>query len=82
MSQDSIYTGILFPRETLNRLDKHKGYYSRNKFLLKIAEEYLAKLENVNENGVRGREYQSRPTTTNSSTLDQPATIAGGPASG
>ena len=45
MGQDSVYTGILFPRETLKKLDKHRGYYSRNRYMLKIVEEFLAKQE-------------------------------------
>ena len=42
---EKVHTGILFPRETLNKLDKHRGYYSRNRYLLKIVDEFLAKQE-------------------------------------
>jgi metal-responsive CopG/Arc/MetJ family transcriptional regulator len=33
--------GVGFPMETVRLLDERKGYYSRNKFILKIVEEYL-----------------------------------------
>jgi hypothetical protein len=40
------HVGIYFPRDTLKRVDKLRGkYYTRNKFLQKIVEEYLAKGE-------------------------------------
>lgn len=50
MMQDSVYSGIRFPKETLKKLDRHKGYYSRNRFLLKITEEYLTELEKTHSN--------------------------------
>jgi hypothetical protein len=34
--------GLIFPRATLERVDKRKGrYMSRNKYILKIVEEHL-----------------------------------------
>jgi len=42
---ESVNLGIRFPTATLNKLDKYKGYYSRNRYLLKIVDEYLASQE-------------------------------------
>jgi hypothetical protein len=42
---EPVGLGIRFPRATLDKLDKYKGYHSRNSFLLKIVDEYLNKLE-------------------------------------
>jgi hypothetical protein len=41
----SVNVGIRIPQETLNKLDKYKGYYSRNRFLCKILDEHVAQLE-------------------------------------
>jgi metal-responsive CopG/Arc/MetJ family transcriptional regulator len=42
---ESVNLGVRFPRETLNKLDQYKGYHSRNRFLVKIVDEYLASQE-------------------------------------
>lgn len=42
---ESVNLGIRFPRATLNKLEKYKGYHSRNRYLLKIVDEYLASQE-------------------------------------
>jgi hypothetical protein len=43
-----IATAIRFPKTTIERLDKVKGYYSRNKLLLKITDDYLNAVESQN----------------------------------
>ena len=40
-----VNLGLLFPKETVRKLDQSKGYYSRNKYVLKIVEEYLNETE-------------------------------------
>ena len=41
-----VHVGVVFPKETVKKIDERKGrYYSRTKYLLKIVEEHL------NENG-------------------------------
>ena len=41
---------LWFPKETIDRIDKHKGsYYSRNKYVLKVIEEHLKKVNNEQE---------------------------------
>lgn len=42
MYVEAVNIGVRFPKETLNKLDKYKGYHSRNRFLVKIVDEYLA----------------------------------------
>ena len=44
-------SGIVFPKETIRKLDERKGYYSRNRYMLKIIEEYLNRedKENIEE---------------------------------
>jgi hypothetical protein len=44
-----VNLGVRFPRETLDKLDKYKGYHSRNKYLLKIVDEHISRLERVEE---------------------------------
>jgi hypothetical protein len=45
MSVKTVNTGIRVPRETIERMDRHKGYFSRNLFLRVILEEYMDILE-------------------------------------
>jgi metal-responsive CopG/Arc/MetJ family transcriptional regulator len=48
--QQLVHTGIVFPSEIIKKLDERKGrYISRNKYMLKIIEEYL------NENEIKGK---------------------------
>jgi hypothetical protein len=42
---EKVHTGIVFPRETLKKLDKYRGYYSRNRYMLKIVDDFLARQE-------------------------------------
>ena len=67
--QNLVHLGLLFPKETVNKIDERKGqYYSRNKYLLKIVEEHLNENENKSEDqkGVRGS------TATNPATPSTP----------
>ena len=41
----SVNFGVRFPQETVNKLNQYKGYHSRNRFLMKIVDEYLASQE-------------------------------------
>jgi hypothetical protein len=45
MSLKTVNTGIRMPPETIERMDRHKGYFSRNLFLRVIVEEYMDILE-------------------------------------
>ena len=37
-----VHVGIYFPKDTIKRVDERRGrYYSRNKYFLKVIEEYL-----------------------------------------
>jgi hypothetical protein len=38
--------GVQFPTEFVKKLDAYKGYYSRNKFILKLLEEHWSEIEN------------------------------------
>ena len=49
MYAEAVTLGVRIPKETLNKLDKLKGYHSRNRFLVKIVEEYLAVQESNNK---------------------------------
>jgi metal-responsive CopG/Arc/MetJ family transcriptional regulator len=46
MSEQLVRTGIAFPSGTLKKIDEQRGrYYSRNRYMLKIIEEYLSETE-------------------------------------
>jgi hypothetical protein len=45
-NKDTIVTGVRFPKTTIEGIDRVRGYYSRNKLLRKLAEEYIAAQEN------------------------------------
>jgi len=58
-----VHLGIVFPKETIKRLDERKGkYYSRNKYLLKIVEEYLNENERAESkiNSLQGAEVSTQ----------------------
>jgi hypothetical protein len=68
--QDLLHSGITFPRQTLKKLDQLRGpYLSRNKFMLKIIEEYLKEQEEQKGKGVEGshatklESHQPTPTS-------------------
>ena len=49
-STNKMHMALWFPKETIDRIDKHKGsYYSRNKYVLKVIEEHLKKVNNEQE---------------------------------
>jgi hypothetical protein len=50
----SVNLGVRFPSATLNKLDKYKGYHSRNMYLCKIVDEHIARLERAKETATTG----------------------------
>jgi hypothetical protein len=73
--QQLVHTGIVFPSETLKKLDERKGrYISRNKYLLMLVEEHLG-LDST-------KNLQSSRLETPASSAEKPTTptITGTPA--
>jgi len=50
----SVNLGVRFPSATLNKLDKYKAYHSRNRYLCKIVDEHIARLERAKETATTG----------------------------
>ena len=42
---NTVCMGIRFPKETIDKIDELKGYHSRNRYILKMVEEYLTAQE-------------------------------------
>jgi hypothetical protein len=64
--------GIVFPKETVKKIDERKGrYYSRNKYLLKIVEEHLNDNELKNVQGSRLETPTSQAQGTTTTILDK-----------
>lgn len=53
---ESVNLGVRFPKETLKKIDRHKGYHSRNRYLCKIVDEYIDRLEKTT--GINNGEHQ------------------------
>jgi metal-responsive CopG/Arc/MetJ family transcriptional regulator len=49
-----VHVGLYLPKTLVTRLDEAKGYYTRNKFVQKITEEYFAgqEMEVLLEEGI------------------------------
>jgi hypothetical protein len=71
----TVNVGIRIPQETLNKLDKFKGYHSRNRFLVKLVHEGLTSLEEQEQKGVRTP--PRAPTTKTSTNFVNPPTSIG-----
>jgi hypothetical protein len=53
---ETVAVGVRFPKATLKKIDESKGCYNRNRYLLNIVDEYLAKFENDGMLGERRKE--------------------------
>jgi hypothetical protein len=73
----TVNVGIRIQQETLDKLEKFKGYHSRNKFLVKLVDEGLACLEEEQEQ--KGVRILPKAPTTNVSTnaMGRPTGIGG-----
>jgi hypothetical protein len=63
-TQEIARFSVLFPKGTLEKLEKHKGrYISRNKYILRAVEQYLNNEENKTLVGakVTSPEHQPEP---------------------
>jgi hypothetical protein len=49
LESKSVNLGVRFPRATLDKLDQYKGYHSRNRYLCKIVDEHLTRIERGKE---------------------------------
>jgi metal-responsive CopG/Arc/MetJ family transcriptional regulator len=49
MKTTTVNVGIRISQHVLDKLDKHKGYYSRNRYLCKILDDYTTQLEREEE---------------------------------
>jgi non-homologous end joining protein Ku len=56
----TVNLGVRIPPEILERADRWKGYHSRNKFLVKLVDEALTRLEEESQQEERIRSSEKK----------------------